>query len=166
MKVSTLDRFFLLVFTVIILFTVFWIIHTRTVLQNPGSPTHIVRLFDLNNDLLYNVVSIFSILLLLLANIFFWRTGRGLYFFWSVVYFIVGIIALAIMENARFYYVRQNGLLNGKISAGLLVSTYLISIVIALTVVNYFIIHYLRKRSVLKKKRHERLFTSNTPNLN
>ncbi len=166
MKVATIDRFFLIVFTVIVLFTVFWIIHTRTVLQNEGLPTNVVRLFDLNNDLLYNVVTIFSIILLLLANIFFWRTGRGIYFFWSVVYFIVGIIAYAIMENARFYYIRQNGLWNRKLSAGFIVSVYLISIVIIISLIDFFIINYLRKKSLLKKQRYERLFTNKNPNLN
>jgi hypothetical protein len=166
MKVATIDRFFLIVFTVIVLFTVFWIIHTRTVLQNTGSPPHVVRLFDLNNDLLYNVVTIFSIILLLLANIFFWRTGKGIYFFWSVIYFIVGVIALAILENARFYYTRQNGLWNGKLSSGFIVSVYLISIVIVVTLVDFFIINYLRKKSVLKKQRYEKLFTNKNSKLN
>jgi hypothetical protein len=166
MKMAIIDRVFLLLLSVIILFTAFWIFHTHTVLQNTGSPTTIVRLFDLNNDLLYNIVTIFSIILLLLSNIFYWRTGNGIYFLWSVFYFMVGIISLAILENARFYYTKQNGIWNGKFSSGFIVSVYLILIVIAITIINFSIINYLRKRAMVKRKKYERFFGKNTGNLN
>src|ERR1035437_6404667 len=128
MKTAIIDRIFLLLFTVVSLCTAFWIFHTHTVLENTGSPTTIVRLFDLNNDLLYNIVTIFSIILVFLSNIFYWRTGKGIYFLWSVFYFMAGIISLAILENARFYYTKQNGLWTGKFSSGFIVSIYLILI--------------------------------------
>ena len=163
---AIIDRFFLLLLSVIILFTAFWIFHTHTVLENTGSPTTIVRLFDLNNDLLYNIVTIFSIILLLLSNIFYWRTGSGIYFLWSVFYFMVGIISLAILENARFYYTKLNGIWNGKFSSGFIVSVYLILIVVAITVINFFIINYLRKRAMIKRKKYERFFGKNNGNLN
>ena len=163
---AIIDRVFLLLLSVIILFTAFWIFHTHTVLENSGSPITIVRLFDLNNDLLYNIVTIFSIILLLLSNIFYWRTGNGIYFLWSIFYFMVGIISLAILENARFYYTKQNGIWNGKFSSGFIVSVYLILLVIAITMINFFIINYLRKRAMLKRKKYERLFGKNNGNLN
>ena len=163
---AIIDRGFLLLLSVIILFTAFWIFHTHTVLQNTGSPTTIVRLFDLNNDLLYNIVTIFSIILLLLSNIFYWRTRNGIYFLWSVFYFMAGIISLAILENARFYYTRQNGIWNGRFSSGFIVSVYLILIVIIITIINFFIINYLRKRAMLKRKKYESFFGKNTGNLN
>ena len=153
MKTASIDRIFLLLFTVVILCTASWIFYTHTVLQNTGSPTRIVRLFDLNNDLLYNIVSIFSMILLLLSNIFFWRTGNGIFFLWSLLYFMAGIIALAILENARFFYTKQNGLLNGKFSSGFIVSAYLILVVIIITIINFFIINYLRKKALIKSKR-------------
>lgn len=166
MKFAVIDRFFLIVFSVIILFTVFWIFHTHTVLQNTDAPVYVVRLFDKKNDLLYNIVTIFSIILLLLSNIFFWRTGNGIYFLLSVVYFVVGILSLAILENARFYYAKQNGLLNGKLSSGFVVSLYLISIVVAITIIDFFIINSLRKKSISKQKKYEKLFANKTTNLN
>ena len=166
MKMAIIDRVFLLLLSVIILFTAFWIFHTHTVLQNTGSPTTIVRLFDLNNDLLYNIVTIFSIILLLLSNIFYWHTNNGIYFLWSVFYFMAGIISLAILENARFYYTKQNGIWNGKFSSGFIVSVYLILIVIIITIINFFIINYLRKRAMLKRKKYESFFGKNTGNLN
>ena len=166
MKFAVIDRFFVIVFAVIILFTVFWIFRTHTVLQNTDAPVYVVRLFDKKNDLLYNIVTIFSIILLLLSNIFFWRTGNGIYFLLSVIYFVVGIISLAILENARFYYAKQNGLLNGKLSSGFVVSLYLISIVVVVTLIDFFIINYLRKKSILKQKRYEKLFANKTTNLN
>ncbi|MEO8763302.1 MAG: hypothetical protein ABI416_03405, partial [Ginsengibacter sp.] len=148
-----INRIFLLLFAVISLCTAFWIFQTQTVLQNTGSPTTVVRLFDLNNDLLYNIVTIFSMILLLLSNFFFWRTGNGIFFVWSVLYFMAGIISLAILENARFYYTKQNGLLHGKLSSGFVVSFYLIAILIIITVVNFFIINYVRKRTLLKNRK-------------
>ena len=153
MKVAIIDRIFLLLFTVISLFTGFWIFHAHTVLQDSGSPTTIVRLFDLNNDLLYNIVTIFSMILLLLSNIFDWRTGKGIFFMWSVIYFMAGVISLAILEKARFYYTKQNGLWNGKFSSGFIVSFYLILIVIVITILNFFIINYLRRRVLIKRER-------------
>jgi len=153
MKTAIIDRIFLLLFTVVSLCTAFWIFHTHTVLQNTGSPTTVVRLFDLNNDLLYNIVTIFSIILLLLSNIFFWRTGKGIFFLWSVLYFMAGIISLALLEDARFYYTKQNGLWNGKFSSGFIVSAYLILIVIFISLFNFFIINYLRKRALIKRKK-------------
>jgi len=163
---AIIDRVFLLLLSVIVLFTAFWIFHTHTVLQNVGSPTNVVRLFDLNNDLLYNIVTIFSIILLLLSNIFYWRTGNGIYFLWSVFYFIIGIISLAVLENARFHYTKQNGLWNGKFSSGFIVSVYLILIVIAITIINFLIMIYLRKRIIAKRKKHERLFDRSISKLN
>ena len=153
MKTAIIDRIFLLLFTIVSLCTAFWIFHTHTVLQNTGSPTTVVRLFDLNNDLLYNIVTIFSIILLLLSNIFFWRTGKGIFFLWSVLYFMAGIISLALLEDARFYYTKQNGLWNGKFSSGFIVSAYLILIVIFISLFNFFIINYLRKRALIKRKK-------------
>lgn len=153
MKIAIINRLFLLLFSVIILFTAFWIYHTHTLLQDTGLPTKVVRLFDLNNDLLYNIVTIFSLLLLLLSNLFYWRTGKGIYFVWSVLYFIAGIISLAILEKVRFYYTKQNGLLNGKIPSGFVVSAYLILIVIIVTLIDFFIISYLRRRALLKHRR-------------
>ena len=166
MKMAIIDRVFLLLLSVIILFTAFWIFHTHTVLQNDGPPTNVVRLFDLNNDLLYNIVTIFSIILLLLSNIFYWRTGNGIYFLWSVFYFMAGIISLAILDNARFHYTKQNGLWNGKFSSGFIVSVYLILIVIAITMINFLIMIYLRKRTIAKRKKYERLFDRSAGKLN
>jgi hypothetical protein len=166
MKIAIIDRVFLLLLSVIILFTAFWIFHTHTVLQNGGLPTNVVRLFDLNNDLLYNIVTIFSIILLLLSNIFYWRTGNGIYFLWSVFYFMAGIISLAILENARFHYTKQNGLWNGKFSSGFVVSVYLILIVIVVTIINFLIMTYLRKRAISKRKKYERLFDRSASQLN
>ncbi|HEY5407718.1 MAG TPA: hypothetical protein VIJ92_11545 [Ginsengibacter sp.] len=166
MKLAITDKVFLLLLSVIILFTAFWIFHTNTVLQNDGLPTNVVRLFDLNNDLLYNIVTIFSIILLLLSNIFYWRTGNGIYFLWSVFYFTAGIISLAILENARFHYTKQNGIWNDKFSSGFIVSVYLILILIAITIINFFIITYLRKKIITKRKKYERLFGRSTANLN
>ncbi len=143
----------MLLFSVIILVTAFWIYHTHILLQGDGSPTRVVRLLDLNNDLLYNIVTIFSILMLLLSNLFYWRNGKGIYFLWSVLYFIAGIISLTILEDARFYYSKQKGLLDGKISSGIIVSAYLIIILIAVTLINFFIISYLRRKELRKKKK-------------
>jgi hypothetical protein len=153
MKPAIINRIFLLLFTLVSLCTAFWIFHTHTVLQNTGSPTTVVRLFDLNNDLLYNIVTIFSIILLLLSNFFYWRTGKGIFFLLCVLYFMAGIISLAILENARFYYTKQNGLLHGKLSAGFIVSAYLIGIVIVITLLNFFIINYLRKRAIIRRRK-------------
>ncbi len=153
MKIAITDRVFLLLFSVIIIFTAFWIYHTHTLLDDISSPTKVVKLFDLNNDLLYNVVTIFSLMLLLLSNFFYWRSGNGIYFLWSVLYFMAGIISLAILENARFFYTKQNGLLNGKISSGFIVSAYLIFIVIIVTIIDFFIIRYLRNKNLSKRKK-------------
>jgi hypothetical protein len=153
MKIAIADKVFLLLFSVIILFTAFWIYHTHTLLEDASSPTRVVKLFDLTNDLLYNIVTIFSLMLLLLSNLFYWRSGNGIYFLSSVLYFMAGIIALAILENDRFFYTKQNGLLNGKISSGFIVSVYLILIVITATLIDFFIIRYLRNQKFIKKKR-------------
>jgi hypothetical protein len=153
MKIAIIDKIFLLLFSVIILFTAFWIYHTHTLLQDSESPTRVVRLFDLNNDLLYNIVTIFSILLLLVSNLFYWRNGRPIYFLWSVLYFIAGIISLTILEDARFYYTKQKGLWDGKISSGVIVSAYLIAILIIITLINLFIISYTRRRQLQKKRK-------------
>jgi hypothetical protein len=148
MKIAITDRVFLLLFSVILIFTAFWIYHTHTLLDDIISPTTVVKLFDLNNDLLYNVVTIFSLMLLLLSNLFYWRSGNGIYFLWSVLYFMAGIISLAILESARFFYTKQNGLLNGKISSGFIVSAYLILIVMIVTIIDFFIIRYLRNKNL------------------
>lgn len=153
MKITITDKVFLLLFSVIILFTAFWIYHTHTLLEGISSPTRVVKLFDLNNDLLYNIVTIFSLILLLLSNIFYWRSGNWIYFLWSVLYFMAGIISLAILEHARFYYTKHNGLWDGKISSGFIVSAYLILIVIIITLIDLFIITYLRKKALLKRKK-------------
>ncbi|MEO8415022.1 MAG: hypothetical protein ABI472_15240 [Ginsengibacter sp.] len=153
MKTAIIDRIFFLLFTIVSLFTAFWIFHTHTVLQNAGPPVTVVRLFNLNNDLLYNIVSIFSIILLFLSNIFYWRTGNGVFFLWSVLYFMAGIISLAILEDARFYYTKQNGIWNGKLSSGFIVTTYLILIVIITTLINFFIIKYRRNKVLLHQKK-------------
>ncbi|MDQ6902976.1 MAG: hypothetical protein M3139_08200 [Bacteroidota bacterium] len=153
MKIAITNRVFLLLFSVIIIFTAFWIYRTHILLDDISSPTRIVKLFDLNNDLLYNVVTIFSLMLLLLSNFFYWRSGNGIYFLWSVLYFIAGIISLAILENARFFYTKQNGLFNGKISSGFVVSTYLILIVIVVTIIDFFIIRYWRNKNLSNRKK-------------
>ena len=151
MKTAIINRIFLLLFTIVCLCTAFWIFHTHTVLQNTGSPTTVVRLFDLNNDLLYNIVTIFSMILLLLSNFFYWRTGKAIYFLWCVLYFMAGSISLAILENARFYYKKQMGLLHGKLSSGFIVTAYLIGIVIIITILNFFIVRYVRKKALMKR---------------
>ena len=153
MKIAITDRVFLLLFSIIIIFTAFWIYRTHILLEDISSPTRVVKLFDLNNDLLYNVVTIFSLMLLLLSNFFYWRSGNGIYFLWSVLYFMAGIISLAILENARFFYTKQNGLLNGKISSGFIVSAYLILIVIVVTIIDFFIIRYLRNKNLSNRKK-------------
>ncbi|MEO8861847.1 MAG: hypothetical protein ABI358_10515 [Ginsengibacter sp.] len=153
MKIAITDRVFLLLFSVIIIFTAFWIYHTHTLLDDISSPTKVVKLFDRNNDLLYNVVTIFSLMLLLLSNFFYWRSGNGSYFLWSVLYFMAGIISLAILESARFFYTKQNGLLNGKISSGFIVSAYLILIVVIVTLIDFLIIRYLRNKNLSKRKK-------------
>lgn len=153
MKIAITDRVFLLLFSVILIFTAFWIYHTHTLLDDIISPTTVVKLFDLNNDLLYNVVTIFSLMLLLLSNLFYWRSGNGIYFLWSVLYFMAGIISLAILESARFFYTKQNGLLNGKISSGFIVSAYLILIVMIVTTIDFFTIRYLRNKNLSKRKK-------------
>ncbi len=153
MKIAITNRVFLLLFSVIIIFTAFWIYRTHILLDDISSPTRIVKLFDLNNDLLYNVVTIFSLMLLLLSNFFYWRSGNGIYFLWSVLYFIAGIISLAILENARFFYTKQNGLFHGKISSGFVVSTYLILIVIVVTIIDFFIIRYWRNKNLSNRKK-------------
>ncbi len=153
MKIAITDRVFLLLFSVIIIFTAFWIYHTHTLLDDISSPTKVVKLFDLNNDLLYNVVTIFSLMLLLLSNLFYWRSGNGIYFLWSVLYFMAGIISLAILESARFFYTKQNGLLNGKISSGFIVSAYLILIVVIVTLIDFLIIRYLRNKNLSTRKK-------------
>ena len=153
MKIAITDRVFLLLFSVIIIFTAFWIYHTHTLLDDISSPTKVVKLFDRNNDLLYNVVTIFSLMLLLRSNFFYWRSGNGIYFLWSVLYFMAGIISLAILESARFFYTKQNGLLNGKISSGFIVSAYLILIVIIVTIIDFFIIRHLRNKNLSKRKK-------------
>ncbi|MEP6926104.1 MAG: hypothetical protein ABI834_00645 [Ginsengibacter sp.] len=152
MKTATVGRIYMLLFTVVCLFTAFWIFHTHTVLQNTDSPHSVVRLFNINNDLLYNIVTIFSIILLAISNIFYWRTGNGFFFLWSVLYFTAGIISLSILEDARFSYTKQNGLWKGGLSSGFAVTTYLILIVIIITLVNFFIMKYLRKRYLAKHK--------------
>ena len=143
----------MLLFSIVCLFTGFWIFHTHTVLQNTGSPHSVVRLFNINTDLLYNIVTIFSLILLALSNIFYWRTGNGIFFLWSVLYFTAGIISLSILEDARFSYTKQNGLWKGGFSSGLVVTVYLIVIVIIVTVLDFFIIRYLRKRALIRRKR-------------
>jgi hypothetical protein len=150
---AIIDKVFLLLFSVIILFTAFWIYQTHNLLEDINAPTRVVRLFDLNNDLLYNIVTIFSIMLLVISNIFYWRSGRGMFFVWSVLYFTAGIMSLAILENSRFYYIKQNGLWNGKISSGFIVSGYLILILLIITIIDFFIISYLRNKTLQKHKR-------------
>jgi len=71
---------------------------------------------------------------------------------------MAGVISLAILENARFHYTKQNGLWSGKFSSGFVVSVYLILIVIAITIINFLIMIYLRKRAIAKRKKYERLF--------
>ena len=142
----------MLLFSIVCLFTGFWIFHTHTVLQNTGSPHSVVRLFNINTDLLYNIVTIFSLILLALSNIFYWRTGNGIFFLWSVLYFTAGIISLSILEDARFSYTKQNGLWKGGLSSGFVVTTWLILIVIIVALLDFFIIKYLRKRYLIKHK--------------
>ena len=152
MKSAIIDRIFMLLFTIVCVFTGFWIFHTHTVLQNTGSPPSIVRLFNINTDLLYNIVTIFSLILLALSNIFFWRTGKGIFFLWSVLYFTAGIISLLILEDARFSYTKQNGLWKGGFSSDFVATAWLILVVITVTVLNFFIIKYSRKRFLIKHK--------------
>jgi 4-hydroxybenzoate polyprenyltransferase len=152
MKSAIIDRIFLLLFTVVCLFTGFWIFHTHTVLQNTGSPPSVIRLFNINTDLLYNIVTIFSLILLALSNIFYWRTGNGIFFLWSVLYFTAGIISLSILEDARFSYTKQYGLWKGGFSSGFVATAYLILSVIIVTLIDFFIIKYLRKRFLIKHR--------------
>ena len=142
----------MLLFTIVCLFTAFWIFHTRTVLQNTGSPHSVVRLFNINTDLLYNIVPIFTLILLAISNIFYWRTGNGVFFLWSVLYFSAGIISLSVLEDARFLYTKQNGLWKEGFSSGLIVTIYLILIVILAALVDFFIIKYVRKRFLIKHR--------------
>ena len=152
MKSAIIDRIFMLLFSIVCLFTGFWIFHTHTVLQNTGSPHSVVRLFNINTDLLYNIVTIFSLILLALSNIFYWRTGNGIFFLWSVLYFTAGIISLSILEDARFSYTKQNGLWKSGFSSGFIVAAYLILIVSIIALLDFFIIKYLRKRYLIKHK--------------
>ena len=142
----------MLLFSTVCLFTGFWIFHTHTVLQNTGSPHSVVRLFNINTDLLYNIVTIFSLILMALSNIFYWRTGNGIFFLWSVIYFTAGIISLSILEDARFSYTKQNGLWKSGFSSGFVVTAYLILIVSIVALLDFFIIKYLRKRYLIKHK--------------
>jgi hypothetical protein len=153
MKFEIAERVFFLLFAVIILFTAYRIFHTHTILENNDSPTTVVHLFDLNNDLLYNVVTIFSIILLIISNIYYWRTERGIFFLWSILYFMAGIIFIAFLENARFHYIRENGIWKGEFSSGFVVSVYLIATALAVTLFNFIIIKFLKTRSQSKKRR-------------
>src|ERR1035438_5209928 len=165
MKMAIIDRLFGVLFSVIVLITAIWIFYTRTVLKDTGTPTTLVRLFDRHNDLLYNIVTIFSIILLLLSNLFYWRTGNGAYFLWSTIYFIAGVVSLASLENAKFYYTKQTGVWNGTLSAGFIVSVYLIVIVVGVTVVDFLIIRTFRKRALTKRKKYERIIGRRSVNL-
>jgi len=162
---AIIDRLFGVLFSVILVITALWIFYTRTVLQDSGTPTTIVRLFDRHNDLLYNIVTIFSIILLLLSNLFYWRTGNRAYFLCSIFYFVAGVVSLAILENARFYYTKLNGVWNHKLSAGFVVSVYLIVIVIGVTAVDFLIISSLRKRALAKRKNYDRIIGRRSANL-
>src|ERR1019366_2655926 len=114
MKFVLVEKVFLLLLVVIILFTAYRIIHTHTVLENTNSPTKVVHIFDLNNDLLYNIVTIFSMILLLLSNIFFWGVGSwcgvlrernlGLCVFLFIVGFVVAIFGQALGILLNFYF--------------------------------------------------------------
>jgi hypothetical protein len=152
MKSGIIGRIFMLLFIIVCLFTAFWIFHTHTVLDKKDSPHYVVRLFNINNDLLYNIVSIFSLILLVLSNIFYWRTGKGIYFLLSVFYFSAGIISLSILQDARFWYTKHNGLWKGGFSSDFFITTYLIIAVIIITLIDFLIIKYLRKRSSMKYK--------------
>jgi hypothetical protein len=152
MKAAITDRIFMLVFTIVCLFTAFWIYHTHTVLQTTGSPPSVVRLFNINTDLLYNIVTIFSLILLALSNIFYWRTGKGIFFLWSTVYFTAGIISLSVLVDARFSYTKQNGLWKDGLSSDFVMTGYLILVVILITLIDFFIIKYIRKRYLVKHR--------------
>ena len=153
MKFEIAERVFFLLLAVVILFTAYRIFHSQTLLENHVSPTTVVHLLDLNNDLLYNVVTIFSVILVIMSNIYFWKTARGIFFIWSLLYFIAGILFLAYLENARFHYSVQNGILKGKLSPGFVVSFYLVSTAIIIILINYLIIKFLRNQSVSRRKR-------------
>jgi hypothetical protein len=152
MKAAITDRIFMLVFTIVCLFTAYWIYHTHTVLQNTDSPPSVVRLFNINTDLLYNIVTIFSLILLALSNIFYWRSGKGIFFLWSTVYFTAGIISLEVLVDARFSYTKQNGLWKDGLSSDFAMTGYLILVVILVTLIDFFIIKYRRKRYLVKHK--------------
>ncbi len=152
MKTAITHRIFLLLFIVVCLFTGYWIFHTHTILQDTGSPHSVVRLFNINNDLLYNIVTIFSMILLVLSNIFYWRTGNGMFFLCSILYFIAGIISLAILDDARFSYTIQTGLWKGGFSKDYIAIFYMIIIVIIIILLDFFIIKYLRERFLKKTK--------------
>jgi hypothetical protein len=152
MKSGIIGRIFMLLFITVCIFTAFWIFHTHTVLENNDAPHSVVRLFNINNDLLYNIVAIFSLILLVISNIFYWRTGKGIYFLLSVFYFSAGVIALAILQDARFWYTKQNGLWKDGFASDFFISTYLIIAVIIITLIDFFIIKYLRKKSIMKYK--------------
>lgn len=151
MKTAISQKLFLLLFVLVCVFTAYWIFHTRTILQDTGSPHSVVRLFNINNDLLYNIVTIFSLILLVISNLFYWRSGNGMFFLWSILYFIAGIISLSILEDARFSYTIQTGLLKEGFFKGYIAVSYLIVIVIIITLIDFFIIRYFRN-SFLKKK--------------
>jgi 4-hydroxybenzoate polyprenyltransferase len=152
MKTAIIDRIFMLVFTIVCLFTAFWIFHTHTVLQHTDPPPLVIRLFNINTDLLYNIVAIFSLILLAISNIFYWRSGNWVFFLWSILYFSAGIISLSILEDARFSYTRQNGLFQGGLSSGFIGTAYLILIVATITLVDYCIIRYARRKALAKYK--------------
>jgi len=151
MKTAISQKIFLLLFSLVCLFTAYWIFHTHTILQDTGSPHSVIRLFNINNDLLYNIVAIFSLILIILSNLFYWRSGKIIFFVWSIFYFIAGIISLAILEDARFSYTIQTGLLKQGISTNYISVSYLIIIVIIITICDFLIIKYFRKKFLKKR---------------
>lgn len=152
MKFEIAERVFFFLFALIILFTAYRIFHSQTLLSGHGAPSAEVHLFDLNNDLLYNVVTIFSVLLLLISNIYFWRTGRGIFFFWSLLYFIAGICFMSYLERARFHYMHQNGILSHRFTSGIMIPLILVTGAILITSINYLIIKLIRNQSVSRKR--------------
>ncbi len=152
MKSGIIGRIFMLLFTVVCLFTAYWIFHTHTVLDKNDSPHSVVRLFNINNDLLSNIVTIFSMILLIISNLFYWRTGNGMFFLLSVIYFTAGIISLSLLADARFWYTKKNGLWKGGFTSDFFITTYLIISVIIITLIDFIVIKYLRSRFIIKRK--------------
>jgi hypothetical protein len=116
-------------------------------LLNKVSPADMAVVeLDVRADVAYNISFNSTILFIILANVYYWQTGKHRFFWITLLYFSITNIAYYWLLEERFHFKKANGLWRGEFSLTYIGAVFFIIICALGLAINYSVIRYFRNQ--------------------